>query len=107
MDLDEKSIIATINNLSTTNNVFVKGMAHHFIHNDFFFILKGKNIILIRHPKKLIASFSKVIKSPSINDMGIKKASELFLFLKKNNKTPIVIDSGELMINLKTYLKKL
>ena len=107
MDLNEEEIVATINKLSASKNVFVKGMAHHYISDNFNYILNWKNIILIRHPKKLISSFSKVIKNPTINDIGIKKASELFLFLKKNNKTPIVIDSDELMVNPKKYLKKL
>jgi hypothetical protein len=42
-----------------------------------------------------------------LSDIGIKKASELFLFLKKNGRTPIVIDSDELLKNPETYLKKL
>jgi len=106
MDLDEGSIIEKINILALNKTVFIKGMAHHYI-NESSFTLDWKNIILIRHPKKLIASFSKVIENPTINDIGIKKASQLFLFLKENNKTPIVIDSDELMVNPKKYLKKI
>ncbi len=107
MDLNEKSIVDNINKQSTTSNMFVKGMAHHYLGDHFNYILDWNNIILIRHPKKLISSFSKVIKNPSIKDIGIKKASQLFLFLKENNKTPIVIDSDELMLNPEKYLKKL
>lgn len=106
MDLNEGNIIEKINILALNKTVFIKGMAHHYI-NESSFILDWKNIILIRHPKKIISSFSKVISNPSINDIGIKKASELFLFLKEKNKTPIVIDSDELMLNPKKYLKKL
>ena len=107
MELKEEKVVEHINSISKEKNVFVKGMAHHYLTNAPEFILDWENVILIRHPKKLIASFSKVIQSPTLNDIGIKKASELFLFLKKNGKTPIVIDSDELLKNPETYLKKL
>ena len=107
MELKEEKVVEEINSLSEKTNVFVKGMAHHYLTDSPFFILNWNNVILIRHPKKLIASFSKVIHTPTLNDIGIKKASELFLFLKKNGKIPIVIDSDELLKNPETYLKKL
>ncbi len=107
MELKEEKIIEGINSLSKKKTVFVKGMAHHYLTNSPSFILNWDNVILIRHPKKLIASFSKVIHTPTMNDIGIKKASELFLFMKKSGKTPIVIDSDELLKNPKVYLKKL
>lgn len=107
MELREEKVVEDINSLSKKKNVFVKGMAHHYLTDSPNFILNWENVILIRHPKKLIASFSKVIHTPTLNDIGIKKASELFLFLKKNGKTPIVIDSDELLKNPRNYLKKL
>ncbi len=107
MELNEEKVVGGINSLSEKKTVFVKGMAHHYLTDSPSFILNWDNVILIRHPKKLIASFSKVIQTPTLNDIGIKKASELFLFLKKNGKTPIVIDSDELLKNPETYLKKL
>lgn len=107
MELSEERVVENINSLSKQKNVFVKGMAHHYLTDSPKFILNWENVILIRHPKKLIASFSKVIHTPTLNDIGIKKASELFLFLKKNGKTPIVIDSDELLKNPEIYLKKL
>ena len=107
MELNEEKVIENINSLRKQKNVFVKGMAHHYLTDSPYFILNWENVILIRHPKKLIASFSKVIHTPTLNDIGIKKASELFLFLKKNGKTPIVIDSDELLKNPRNYLKKL
>ncbi len=107
MELKEEKVIENINSLRKQKNVFVKGMAHHYLTDSPYFILNWENVILIRHPKKLIASFSKVIHTPTLNDIGIKKASELFLFLKKNGKTPIVIDSDELLKNPRNYLKKL
>ncbi|RMA65777.1 sulfotransferase-like domain-containing protein [Ulvibacter antarcticus] len=103
----EDEVINEINSLSETTNVFVKGMAHHYLSDRPAFILNWENVILIRHPKKLIASFAKVIENPSLTDIGIKKASELFLYLKAEGKTPIVIDSDALLMHPENYLKKL
>lgn len=107
MELREELIVKNINRLSSRKNVFVKGMAHHFLDNSPTFILDWKNVLLIRHPKKLIASFSKVISNPTLADIGIKKEAELFLFLQKKGKTPLVIDSDELLKNPKAYLIKI
>lgn len=107
MELNEEKVVTAINLLSEKTQVFVKGMAHHYLSKAPSFILNWENVILIRHPKKLIASFSKVIHTPSLKDIGIKKATELFLYLKQNGKTPIVIDSDELLKNPEAYLMKL
>lgn len=106
MDTIEENVVKNINSLSEKKNIFVKGMAHHYLAENPHFILKWHNIILIRHPEKLLASFSKVIENPSINDIGIKKASELFTYLTSEGKLPIVIDSDELLKDPSTYLKK-
>ena len=90
-----------------TAHVFVKGMAHHILETEPTFLLPWTNIILIRHPEKLLASFSKVIENPSIADIGIKKASEIFQFLQLHNQTPLVIDSDALLKNPSNYLKKI
>jgi len=107
MDLKEEIVVDSIQSLSGLKHVFVKGMAHHYINKRPDFILKWDNVILIRHPEKLLVSFSKVIDNPKLDDIGLKKASELFLFLKENGRIPIVIDSDELMIDPERYLKKL
>ncbi len=107
MELNEEKIVKDIISLSEATQVFVKGMAHHYLTENPRFILNWENILLIRHPKKLIASFSKVIHTPTLSDIGIKKSSELFLFLKNNGKIPIIIDSDELLKNPENYLNKL
>jgi len=107
MEQDEVKIIQNIQKLSVNKNVFIKGMAHHYLSDTPDFLLKWDNIILIRHPEKLLASFSKVIENPTIADIGIKKATEIFNYLKSRGKTPLVIDSDELLKNPSVYLQKI
>lgn len=105
MELDLHKIIDYINFLSEENNVFVKGMAHHYLYEEPDFILNWENLFLVRHPKKLIASFSKVISSPTLDDIGLKKSADLFSYLKRKGHDPLVIDSDELLKNPANYLR--
>ena len=104
----KKQVLAHIDRVSKQGNcVFIKGMAHHYLSKEPTHILPWNNVILIRHPEKLLASFSKVIKNPTLDDIGIKKAAELFTYLKSQGKTPLVIDSDQLLKNPEVYLQKI
>ena len=107
MELNPEVVVKGINDLAGIKHIFVKGMAHHFLDKNPEFLFDWQNVILIRHPQKLIASFSRVIDAPKLNDIGLKRAAELFLFLKEHDKTPLVIDSDELLLDPENYLKKL
>lgn len=107
MECEEVAIVNNINAHTTRSNVFVKGMAHHFLTENPEYLKDWQNVILIRHPGKLIASFARVIPNPTLMDIGIKKAAELYTFLNESGHRPIVIDSDELMLNPDRYLRKL
>ncbi|MEZ4874394.1 MAG: sulfotransferase family protein [Flavobacteriaceae bacterium] len=107
MECDEQKVVESIQKKRDHNALFIKGMAHHFLSVAPSYLLAWDNVILIRHPKKLIASFAKVVDNPTLQDIGIKKASELFQYLNENGESPIVIDSDELMKNPSQYLQKL
>jgi hypothetical protein len=80
-------------------------MAHHIeVLNDSSFLDKCVNIFLIRNPKQIIASYSQVIENPSLRDIGIEFEHQLYQQFKHSN--PIVIDSGLLLQNPESVLKK-
>lgn len=107
MEADEMKVVNGINAMARSKILFLKGMAHHFLSESPKYLLDWDNVLLIRHPRKLIASFAKVITNPSLRDIGIKRASELFLYLKEQGKIPLVLDSDELMLDPENYLRKL
>ncbi len=76
-----------------------KQMTHHLIEIDLDFVLKTENVLLIRDPKRIIASYIKVIDNPTIADIGIKMQYDLFQKLKKANKLAAVIDAKALLLN--------
>ncbi len=87
---------------------FIKNMAHHIQGFNHSFINEVRNIFLIRNPRELIASFSKVIEHPTGNDIGVEREKELYEeVLRNGNYPPIVIDSGEVLKDPKKVLKNL
>ncbi|MEM9339841.1 MAG: sulfotransferase family protein [Bacteroidota bacterium] len=88
--------------------VFLKNMAQHHIGLDWTYLDKMKNVFLIRDPRQLIASFAQVIHEPTLQDIGLKEASELLSYaIKKGLKAPIVIDSANLLLHPHRELEKL
>ena len=83
---------------------FIKGMAHHYLEDDITFLLQLENVFLIRNPKQLIASFSKVIDTPTMQDIGLKREWELYQYLVENGKNPFVLDSNQVLSNPRAVL---
>jgi len=100
LSTDAIQVVDDLHQSRAADYLFVKNMAHHLRGFDYSFALEAQNIFLIRDPSKLIASFAKVISQPSANDIGLIREVELYDELSQSGKhTPIVIDSGELLLN--------
>lgn len=87
--------------------VFMKQMTHHLINIDESFIDAVDNVFLIRDPGKLIRSLSQVLKKVELRDTGIKKQFEIYEKIRSKDKTPVVIDSGEILRNPEDAISKL
>jgi len=87
--------------------LFYKLMTHFLIDINTAFLSKVSNIIFIRNPEEIIASYSKVIPNPKLKDIGVKQQYDLYLSLEKKGKTPIVLDSKYLLKNPESMLNKL
>lgn len=79
-------------------------MAHHLLETDAGFLKDYRNVLLIRDPRQLIASFSKVISHPTMRDIGIERQYELYQMLSPH--CP-VIDSNVLLRNPEKILTAL
>lgn len=86
---------------------FIKGMAHHYLDSDLAFLSSMKNVLLIRDPKSLIRSFSKVIALPTLRDIGLKREYEIMSFLKEQKLPYTVLDAHEVLKNPERVLRKL
>ncbi len=79
--------------------VFFKQMTSHLININRNFLLEMDNVILIRHPRRIIASFSKGVSHPSIGDVAIKMQYELYQELKAKNKLAAVLDAKDILLH--------
>lgn len=90
-----------------TDIVLFKQMTHHLIDLNLDFVKETLNILLIRDPKRIIASYIKIIDNPDISDIGIRKQYELYQFLKQANNLAAVVDAKELLLNPEKVLTRL
>jgi len=88
--------------------VFVKNMAHHLKQEHLSAFYDMPNVFLLRDPKSLIVSFSKVIPKPTMRDIGMKQQWEYFEHLQKHSNTqPIVLLSEDTLADARGQLQKL
>ena len=79
---------------------YQKHMAHHILDlTNIEWIANCENCILVRHPKEVINSYTKKNELNSVEDLGYAQQYEIIKFLKKLNKSFIIIDSSELLKN--------
>ena len=84
---------------------YQKHMAHHLLDlKNIEWLTNCENCILLRHPKEVISSYSNKNKLNAIEELGYPQQYEIIKFLKKKNKSYIIIDSSELLKNPKEVL---
>jgi sulfotransferase family protein len=86
---------------------FFKQMTHHLVDLDLDFLSQTKNIIFIRDPKQIIASYAQVRNDVTMQDVGIEKQWQLYHHLTKNNLHCIVLDSNEILKSPQNVLQQL
>jgi hypothetical protein len=87
--------------------LFFKHMTHHLLGLDRDFMKQTINIILTRDPEDMLPSFDKVIKNPTINDVGYAMHVELLNYFEKNKIPFVVLDSKKVLLDPKNTLIKL
>lgn len=87
--------------------VFFKDMAHHLLEMPLDFMLSLTNLFLIRDPQQLIASIGRVMRRPQMEDIGSQRQFVLFNWLREKGRSPLVLDSGELLKDPPGVMRKL
>lgn len=87
--------------------VFFKQMTHHLINVHLEFLSEIKNIIFIRDPKQIIASYAQVRNNITMNDIGIEQQWNLFNYLIEKKLSCIVLDSNEILKSPEDVLQQL
>jgi len=87
--------------------VLFKQMTHHLIALDRSFMKKTENVLLIRNPRAIIASYAKVVPNPSMQDVGMEMQYELMQQLQKWDKLTAIVDAKDLLLDPAGMLEKL
>jgi hypothetical protein len=101
---DPEAVIKSLLDFSEKDVLFVKNMAHHMEGLNWEHLQSFHNIVFIRNPRKIIASYAQVIDTPEMKDVGMEIQSRLFHYLQEKNYPVVVVDSGELLKNPKKVL---
>lgn len=86
---------------------FYKQMAHHLVDLDASFLPRCKNILFIRNPDEILASYSKVIAEPTMEDIGVKAQYDLWQYWGKEGHVHAVLDSRFLLTDPRSVLDQL
>lgn len=87
--------------------VIFKQMTHHLLKIDLEFLTQMDNVLLIRHPRAILNSFSKVVTEVSAEDIGVPQQYELFHQLKQAGRLTAVVDARLLLIDPEGVLRQL
>ena len=107
MPLIPEDVLNDIFTKEETPILFLKNMAHHFVDLDLTFMLQFVNIIFIRNPKQIVASYNRVIKNPSISDIGVADQFKIYNYLIAKGNHPLIVNSEDLVTNPKAILEKM
>lgn len=66
-----------------------------------------RNVFLIRHPARVIASYAAKRENPTLEDIGFRQQAELFDLARGLGETPIVIDSHDIRDNPEAQMRSL
>jgi len=99
MEKDANKVIADLLALNDSPVYFIKHIANHLIDLDWTFIKGFKNIILTRHPKDVLTSYTKNIETPTLLDTAYQIQAQLLDHLIMEHMEFAVFDSTEILKN--------
>ncbi|MEL7375937.1 MAG: hypothetical protein AAFY36_02680 [Bacteroidota bacterium] len=73
-----------------------KQMTHHLIDLSADFLLSMRNVLLIRDPRAILASYSRVVDEVTAYDVGLSRQLWLYEFLREAGMPPVVVDATRL-----------
>ncbi|MGH9211200.1 MAG: HAD family hydrolase [Acidimicrobiales bacterium] len=85
---------------------YQKHMAHHLLAGiDRSWVTQLTNVLLIRDPREVVASYVRSRRDVAVADIGLTQQVELYDQLMAAGTTPLVIDSADLLRDPEGYLR--
>jgi hypothetical protein len=94
---DPKDVITALLEPITPAVQYQKHMTQHMVDGvPRDWIKDVRNVFLIRHPARVIASYAKKREGPSLDDIGFRQQAELYDLVVASGQSPVVIDSADI-----------
>lgn len=93
--------------LCSSGEIYLKNMAHHQENQSLDWVKPTAYIFWIRHPRKVIHSFTKVIDAVSAKDVGLIQQWEQWQQLESFEGPKIIVDSDEMLENPRDNLSQI
>lgn len=92
--------------------VFFKMMAHHLVGLERAFwerelLERVTNVLLVRDPRAMLLSLSKVLGTPQIQDTGLGAQVQILEGLEQRGVEPVVLDAREVLLDPRGVLAEL
>ena len=87
--------------------LFVKHMTHHLVDIDLGFLRRVRNVFLIRDPREMLPSLTIQLPHAELRDTGLRKQWRLYEELAAAGRSPVVLDSRELLLDPRGVLTQL
>ena len=107
MESDGEKVVEMMLNNTEKPVLFFKQMTHHLLDLDRNFMKDTVNIILTRNPVEMLPSFDKVIRNPTIDDVGYQLHIDLLNYFESQNIPFKVVNSEQVLKNPEEILQKL
>ena len=105
---DGRQVVRAISSQDYGSPVLVcKQMTHHLVHLPLGFLKRMDNVLLIRQPREIAASFSKVVRQVTTLDLGLPQQATLFNRLSADGQPPLVVDAHRLLLDPPATLQRL
>ncbi|MEM7241677.1 MAG: HAD family hydrolase [Pseudomonadota bacterium] len=87
---------------------YQKHMCQHLAaEDDLAWLSALTNVLLIRHPARVIASYHAKRENPIVSDLGLDVQAQIYARLSAQGETPIVIDATDIRANPEGMLRAL
>ena len=87
--------------------IYIKNMSHHMVDQDFSWFQNAAHIFWIRHPRKVINSFAKIVDQVTLKDVGYKDQFQIWKTLKSTYKPCVIVDTDDLLNHPEDLLKSI
>ena len=87
--------------------LFLKHMTHHLVDIDLGFLARVQNVFLVRDPREMLPSLTIQLPHAQLRDTGLRKQWRLYEELAAAGRSPVVLDSRELLLDPRGVLAQL